>query len=235
MSRGAIAYAVAAGAFLAFHFATWITSLSYTSIAAATTLVTSNPVWISLLSWWWFKEKPTAKTAFGIAIALMGGILISLGGVEGTTTATNPLLGNFLALVGSWAVSFYLLLGRQAQRQGLGVGAYAIVAYGTAALVLLPLPGLFGASYTGYPTLVYFYILLTALLPQLLGHTSINWALRWVSPTLITLSILFEPVCSSLLGYWLFAEVPTFWLLAGAVLVLIGVAIATLGLRPLSD
>lgn len=226
ISRRAIFYALAAGVFLAFHFATWITSLSYTSIAAATTLVTSNPLWISLLSWWWFGEKPTARTALGIAIALIGGIFISLGGMEGTASGTNPLLGNFLALVGSWAVSLYLLLGREAQRQGLAVGAYAIVAYGSAALVLLPLPGLFGASYTGYPTPVYFYILLTALLPQLVGHTSINWAVRWVSPTLITLLILFEPVCSSLLGYWLFAEVPTLWLLVGAVLLLLGVAIA---------
>jgi drug/metabolite transporter (DMT)-like permease len=229
ISRGSIAYACAAGVFLALHFATWITSLSYTSIAAATTLVTSNPLWVALLSWLWFGEKPTFRTALGIGVALMGGILISLAGVEGTTTSSNPLLGNLLALVGAWTVSFYLLLGREAQRQGLGLGGYGILAYGSAALVLLPLPGLFGASYVGFPSAVYFYILMTALLPQLVGHTSINWAVRWVSPTLVTLMILFEPVFASILGYWIFGEVPTFWVLVGALVLLIGVAIAALG------
>ncbi|MGB3560343.1 MAG: DMT family transporter [Geitlerinemataceae cyanobacterium] len=231
ISRSAIVYALAAGVFLAVHFATWITSLSYTSIAAATTLVTSNPLWVTLLSWLWFGEKPTFRTVLGIAIALTGGILISVGGTAQTATASNPLLGNFLALVGAWTVSFYLLLGREAQRQGLGLGGYGIVAYGSAALVLLPLPGLFGASYAGFPPVVYFYILMTALLPQLVGHTSINWAVRWVSPTLITLMILFEPVCASILGYWIFGEVPTFWVLVGAVVLLMGVAIAALGAR----
>jgi drug/metabolite transporter (DMT)-like permease len=232
MSPGSIAYACAAGVVLALHFATWITSLSYTSIAAATTLVNTNPLWIALLSWVWFGEKPTFRTVLGMGIALIGGILIGLGGAEGTAVGSNPFLGNFLALAGSWGVSFYLLLGREAQQRGLGIGGYAIVAYGSAALVLLPLPGLFGASYAEYPLAVYFYILLTALLPQLVGHTSINWAVRWASPTLVTLAILFEPVCASILGYWVFGEVPTFWVFVGALVLLIGVAIAALGARP---
>lgn len=235
ISRGSIAYACAAGVVLAFHFATWITSLSYTSIAAATTLVNTNPLWIALLSWVWFREKPTFQTVLGMGIALIGGILIGLGGVEGTAIGSNPLWGNFLALVGAGAVSFYLLLGREAQRRGLGLGGYAIVAYGSAALVLLPLPRLFNTSYAGYPTAVYFYILLTALLPQLVGHTSLNWAVRWASPTLVTLTILFEPVFASVLGYWIFGEVPTFWVFVGALVLLIGVAIAALGLRSRSD
>jgi drug/metabolite transporter (DMT)-like permease len=228
LSPRAVVYALAAGVVLALHFALWITSLSYTSIAAATTLVNTTPLWMALLSWIGFGEKPTLRTVLGMGIASIGGIFIGLGGTDGTTVGNHPLLGNFLALAGSWAVSFYLLLGREAQRWGLGIGSYAIVAYGSAALVLLPLPRLFGASYIGYPPAVYFFILLTALLPQLVGHTSINWAMRWVSPTLITLMILFEPVCSSVLGYWVFGEVPTFWVFVGAVVLLMGVAIAAL-------
>jgi len=235
ISRGAIFYACAAGVILALHFAAWITSLSYTSIAAATTLVNTNSLWIALLSWLCFGEKPTWRMGLGMGIALTGGVLIGLGGVEGTVVGSNPLLGNFLALAGAWAVSAYLLLGREAQRRGLSLGGYAIVAYGSAALVLLPLPGLFGANYVGYPRAVYLWMLLTALLPQLVGHTSINWAVRWASPTLVTLSILFEPVCSSILGYWIFGEVPTLWVLVGAVVLLVGVAIAALGGHPRSD
>lgn len=224
VSRSAITCAVAAGLFLALHFATWITSLSYTSIAASTTLVTTNPLWVALLSWVGYKEVPTRRTAIGMAIALVGGLLVGVGG--GDSGGSQPLLGNALALVGSWTVSIYLLLGREAQRRGLGVGGYGIVAYSTAAIVLLPLPFLFGVGYTGYPPVVYLYSLLMALLPQVVGHTVLNWAVHWVSPTLVTLAILFEPVASSLLGFWVFGEVPTLRVWVGAVVLLLGVAIA---------
>jgi drug/metabolite transporter (DMT)-like permease len=79
----------------------------------------------------------------------------------------------------------------------MGIGGYSVVAYSVAALVLLPLPLAFGASYLGYPARVYFYIVLMALLPQLVGHTSINWSMRSLSPTLVTLVILFEPFFAS--------------------------------------
>lgn len=226
LQPGAIAYAVGAGACLALHFATWITSLSYTSIAASTTLVTSNPLWVGLLSWLWLGERPTRRTVLGIGVALVGGICIGLGDTGGTSPASNPLLGNGLALAGSWAVSLYLLLGRESQRRGMGIGGYSLVAYSVAALVLLLLPLAFGASYLGYPARVYFYIALMALLPQLVGHTSINWSMRSLSPTLVTLVILFEPVFASVLGYWTFGEMPSPLVFAGAPILLAGVAIA---------
>ena len=221
-------WAGAAGLCLALHFSTWITSLSFTSIAASTTLVTTNPVWVALFSWLWFKEKPSRLTVFGIAIALLGGILIALGD-QGGAYNSNPLLGDLLALVGAVMASLYLLFGRESQRQGLGLSVYIAVAYSTAALVLLPLPMLFGASYGGYPTVVYGYVGLMAVLSQLIGHTSFNWAVRWVSPTLITLIILAEPVGSSFLGYLIFGEVPASLVLLGAGVLLAGVATAVVG------
>lgn len=224
----AIGFAVGAGVALALHFATWITSLSYTSIAASTALVTTNPVWVALLSWLWFGEKPSRLTLLGTGIALSGGILIGMGGVETTHSGTNPLLGDGLALAGSWAASLYFLLGREAQRHGFSVGHYATVAYSVAAIALLPLPLLMGTSYTGYPALAYGYMVLMALLPQLVGHTSLNWSVRWLSPTIVTLAILFEPVASSLLGYLIFAEVPGLPVLVGAAVLLAGVAIAVI-------
>lgn len=229
--REAWGYAVAAGGFLAVHFATWITSLSYTSIAASTTLVTTNPVWVALLSWLWFKETPTRKTIFGIAIALFGSIIIALGGTDTAASGANPLLGDGLALVGAWAASLYFLLGREAQRHGMGIGGYVAVAYSFSALVLLPLPFIFGTSYAGYPSAVYVYVFLMALLSQAIGHTSCNWAVRWISPTIVTLAILLEPVSASLLGYLIFGELPTVLVLLGAVIILAGVAIAVLGTR----
>lgn len=231
LAPGALRYAAAAGLCLSLHFATWITSLSFTSIAASTTLVTTNPVWVALLSWLWWKEKPTRLTMTGIAVALAGGILIALGDVGAITPGNNPTLGNVLALIGAWMASLYLLLGREAQRRGLGIGSYVVVAYSTGALVLLPLPLLFGSNYVGYPVAVYLYILLMAIASQVLGHTSLNWAVRWISPTFVTLGILFEPVSSSLLGFLIFNEVPGWLVLIGAIVLLMGVALAVLGAR----
>jgi drug/metabolite transporter (DMT)-like permease len=128
-------------------------------------------------------------------------------------------------------VSFYFLLGRAAQQKGLGIGRHAVLAYSIAALVLMPLPTLFQTSYLGYPPTVYLCILLMALFPQLIGHTSFNWAVRWTSPTLVTLVILAEPVGSSLLAFLLFQENPGVSVFLGAAVILLGVGVAAWGQR----
>lgn len=226
-SSTAVKFAVGAGVALAAHFAAWISSLSYTSITASTTLVTTNPIWVAVLSWLWLKEKPTRATLGGIAIAVSGGMLI---GIDPTSqTGPNPFLGNGLALVGAGAASGYLLLGREAQRQGLSVQYYIAIAYTTAAILLLPLPLLCGASYFGYPNLTYLYILLLAVFPQLVGHTSFNWAMRHLPPTIVTLIILLEPVGATILAIAVFQERPGIQVILGAIVLLSGVAVAILG------
>ncbi|MEM8780179.1 MAG: DMT family transporter, partial [Cyanobacteria bacterium P01_G01_bin.49] len=150
VTSSAYYYAIGAGVTLALHFACWITSLSFTSIAASTTLVTTNPVWVAILSWLWLKEKPTKLTSLGIIIALGGSILIALGDSKGIAPGSNPILGNILALMGAWMVSLYLILGKEAQHQGLTVSSYIVIVYMTAALLLFPLPLIFGYGYTGY-------------------------------------------------------------------------------------
>ncbi|WP_117237951.1 DMT family transporter [Thermus sediminis] len=227
--RAGLPWAVAAGVALALHFAFWITSLSYTSVAASTALVTTNPVWVTLFGWLLFGDKPTGLTLLGVGVALLGGLLIGLGDAHGG--AENPPLGNLLAVLGALATSFYFLLGREAQRRGLSLLEYVRVAYTAAFLTLLPLPYLFGGAYGGHPPVVYLYILLMALLPQLVGHTSFNWATRHVSPVLVTLAILFEPVGAGLLAFLLFGELPGLQVLLGALVLLLGVGLAVLGGR----
>lgn len=231
ISWRSFSYAAAAGLCLALHFATWITSLSFTSIAASTTLVTTNPIWVTILSWLWLHQKTTRLTVAGIAIAVAGSIFIALEDANAIHAGSNPLLGDALALMGAIMASLYLLLGRQAQRQGLGISSYIAVAYTTAAVVLIPFSLLAGSSYFGYPSVVYLYILLMAVFPQIVGHTSFNWALRWISPTLVTLMILFEPVGASFLGFLIFGEVPSPFVLLGAVVLLAGVATAVIGAK----
>lgn len=221
-------WGIGAGVTLSIHFAAWITSLSYTSIAASTVIVTTNPIWISLLAWWGWKERLSLMTGIGMAIALLGGIQIVSGDFE-INTGNNPLLGDFLALIGAWMVSLYFLLGREAQRQGLTLNQYIVVAYSTAALILLPFPWLFQGGYGGFPLEVYGYVLLMAIFPQLIGHTTFNWAIGKLSPTIVALIILCEPIGSSLLGIILFQEIPSFQVILGGIVILLGVAIAIIG------
>ncbi|NJL84027.1 MAG: DMT family transporter [Chloroflexaceae bacterium] len=223
--------AILAGIALGLHFAAWITSLSLTSIAASTVLVTTSPLWVVLLSWLCLGEKPTPLTVAGIAIAFSGGILVALTAGNSAGIQDNPLLGNTLALLGAIMASFYLICGREAQRLGLTTSAYIAIAYGSAAILLLPLPGLMGTSYWGFNGKVYIYLGLLALIPQVIGHTSFNWAVRWLSPTVVTLAILGEPIGSSLLGWLIFAEIPSLWVGLGGLLVLTGVAIAATQLK----
>ena len=229
VSLKAYGFAIAAGISLAAHFATWISSLAFTSIAASAAIVTTNPVWVALLCWWWYREKLTRLTILGIAIALVGGAVIAYGESGQGGHYPNALWGDGLALVGSWLASLYILWGREAQKQGLAIGQYILVAYGSAALFLLPFPLLDSQGYGGYPLSVYGYVLLMALFPQLIGHTSFNWAVRWIAPTFITLVILFEPLGSSLLGWLIFTEIPPLTVITGGLILLVGVAIAVIG------
>ncbi len=226
-NQPAIAYAAGAGLALAAHFVAWITSLNYTSITASTVLVTTTPIWTTLICGLVLKEPITRSTILGIAIAFCGGLLIATDHSP-IPANTNPLLGNTLALCGAIMATIYLLLGRSAQQRGLSTSHYIRLAYSIAALVLLPLPLLAGTSYFGYPPVTYLWFLLLAIVPQLLGHTSFNWAMRYLSPSLVTLAILAEPIGASLLGYLFFQEMPTAQTLQGSGIILVGITIASL-------
>ncbi|MGB5711507.1 MAG: DMT family transporter [Waterburya sp.] len=218
-------YAIAAGVCLGIHFATWITSLAYTSIAASTVLVTTNPIWVGLFSWWWYQEKLTRQNIVAIGIALIGGMIIAIADSNSNGSYGNPILGDILALIGAVMSSLYIIFGSQAQRIGLNTGNYIAIAYSTAALCLFPLPFLYDTSYFGYAGKVYLYVFLMAVMSQVVGHTSLNWAVRWISPTLVSLSLLFEPVVASLVGAIVFDEIPSCYSLLGGLIILLGIAI----------
>ena len=224
--------AIAAGVCLALHFASWITSLSFTSVAASTTLVTTTPLWLVLISWIGWRERPGRLTLIGIGIALTGGLAIAGGDVAGQQLGSQPLLGNGLALIGAWMVSAYLLLGQAAQKQGLTLGQYILIAYGTATLGLLPIVVGDRQTIAQYPPEIYGYGLLMALIPQLIGHTSLNWSVRHLSPTLVSLWVLTEPLAASGFAWLFFQEVPSVSVLSGGGLILVGVACSIVGQSP---
>lgn len=217
---------IGAGLLLAVHFATWITSLSYTTVAASVSLVATIPLWVALLSWAFLRRSPTLTVLAGVLLAVGGGAIIGFGDALGRTatpSAPAPLIGDALAIVGAVAGAGYLLLGRLAQQRGLALDAYVGVAYAVAALALAPLPACAGASYLAYPAATFGWIALLALVPQLVGHTGINYAMKHLDPTRVATATLLEPVGAGVLAYLLFTEVPTAVTLAGAAVVLVGV------------
>lgn len=220
-SRNTVLTALAAGVLLAVHFATWLSSLQYTTVAASVTLVTTAPIWVALLAWIG-GVRPTAGVGFGLALAVAGGVLIGFGDLQG---GSAPLLGDALALIGAIAVAGYLLLGRRAQRTGLSTSAYVFLAYATAAVVLIPLPWLLGVPYLAWPASTWGWIVAMALVPQLIGHTGLNWANRHLDPTVVATVTLLEPIGAGVLAWLLFTEVPGRLTLLGAPVLLVGVAL----------
>ena len=225
-TRQTLLYSVLAGLFLGGHFATWITSLSYTSVAASVSLVASQPLWVALLGWLFLGLAPSFLVLLGVLLAIAGGALIGFGDFG---SGSAPLLGDALAVTGALCGAAYLLLGRAAQRQGLSLNAYVGVAYSVAALVLLPLPWLLGVPYVGYELATFAWIALLALIPQLVGHTGVNYAMKYLPPTLVATAVLLEPIGASLFALLLFREVPPLTTLIGAFVLLLGVLLTVQG------
>jgi drug/metabolite transporter (DMT)-like permease len=205
LSARQVAMALLAGLCLALHFATWISSLEYTSVASSTALVTTNPLWIGLASFVLFRERPGAMMAGGIALSLAGSLAIFWSDSQGGAGQAQSLLGNTLALIGSWCFSAYLLIGRRL-RAGLGLPAYIWLAYGAAALFLVAASLAGGVELGEQSALAWAVLLAMALGPQLLGHTAYNWSLRHVSATFVAVVTLGEPVGSALMAFLVFGE-----------------------------
>lgn len=220
-----LALALASGALLAVHFWSWITSLEYTSVASSTVLVTTNPLWVGLASLVLLREKLGAGTAAGLLLSLAGMLLTFAADANVATPAPDAALGNALALVGAVSASGYLLIGR-ALRARLSLLAYVAIAYGTAALLLCLAALLTGAALHGHSPSAWLFLLLLALGPQLIGHTTFNWSLRRMSATFVALAILGEPIGSAILAWAVLGEGFTPAQLGGFALLLLGIFLA---------
>lgn len=230
ISRRQLGLGLAAGLCLAAHFGTWISSLEYTSVASSTALVTTNPLWIGLVSFVLFGEKPGRAMLLGIGLSLTGSLLIFLSDSQHAAAGSNSLLGNTLALVGSWCFSAYLLIGRRL-RAGLTLTLYIWLAYGIAALFLFAAASGSGAPLTGFALVGWAALAGMALGPQLVGHTSYNWSLKHVSATFVAVVTLGEPIGSALMAFVFFGETLAPLQAVGFGLLLSGIYLAARGER----
>jgi drug/metabolite transporter (DMT)-like permease len=232
LDRADLARLAASGMFLAVHFALWNASLGLTTVAAATTLVSSAPLFVGLGSIL-LGEPPTARAWAGIVLATAGAVVIGAGDAIANGSVgggSAALLGDVLAFGGAVAMAAYLLLGRVARRR-LPVSTYAASVYGVAAAVLLPACLLTGSDLGGYEAASWLALAGVVAGPQLLGHTVFNGLLASVSASLVAVVMLLEPVVATGLAWWLFGELPGPSLWAGAPMVLAGVWLATTGSR----
>lgn len=240
LTRSELLLGLLSGVFLAIHFATWISSLEYTSVASSVVLVSTGPLWVALFSPIFLKEPLTKPVLVGMFLALLGGTVIGLSDScsitpQGNGLACPPLtefvqgkafLGNFLALAGAWAVAGYLMIGRRL-RGGMTLIPYIFIVYGIAAIVLLAIMSVAGQSPGGFSPITYLWILLLALVPQLIGHSTYNWALRYLPAALVSITTLGEPIGSAILAYFILRERPTLLTILGGIFILTGIYVSS--------
>lgn len=214
---------ILSGILLACHFAFWISSLDYTSVMSSAVLVSTNPFFVALASVLILKEPLRRWNVVGLLIAAVGGALVGLGDMG--QGGAESLQGDALALLGAVTVSGYLLIGRRLRRS-LSLLPYITLVYTTAAVVLLAVALAMHTSLLGYSPTGYVLIILLAIGPQLIGHSSYNWALKYVSATLVTVTVLAEPIGATVLAIPILAQVPSPLKLAGGGLILMGIYFA---------
>ena len=191
-----------AGISLAFHFILWFESLNYTSVASSVVLVTLQPLFAFIGTYLFFKEKLTLLAIAGGVTAVAGSIVISWGDFRISGMA---LWGDLLALTACAMVTGYLLFGQNIRKR-LDLIPYTFIVYGIAALTLVIYNLVLRYPFFSYPGSDWGYFLLLAIFPTLLGHSLLNWAVKWVSVNVISMSILFEPIGASILAYVILGE-----------------------------
>ena len=238
LTRRQMVLIIFSGVFLAFHFAAWITSLEYTTVASSVVLVSTTPLWVGILAPLVLRERLHAAVAAGLVIALIGGILVGVSEAceltaQGLTCPPGPAfwqaessIGNLLALAGALCAAAYLLVGRSL-RPTLSLIAYITMVYGVAAIALVFMALFSGQQLAGFPPVTYLFFLALAVFPQLLGHSSFNYGLRYLSVAFVSVALLGEPIGSTALAFLILKETPSFLEIAGGVVILVGIYIAT--------
>jgi len=210
------------GLLLSLHFALWITSLKYTSVASSVVLVTTHPIFAGVGGLLFLKERLGLSLILGIALSVLGSGLIGYGD---TGLSKQALMGDGLALLGAMAASGYLLVGRK-MRKEQDLFSYIFPVYSTAGLILILFSLIFQNPFFGYSSSTYFYLFLLALIPQLIGHTTFNWALKYLPVSMVAIAILGEPIGSTFLAYFILGEGLTIWKILGGISIFAGILVA---------
>ena len=207
------------GVFLAFHFILWFESLNFTSVACSTVLVTLQPLFAFIGTYILFKERLSKKAILCGITAVIGSVVISWGDFA---ISGNALIGDMLALIACALITVYLLFG-QTVRQRLSLITYTFVVYSISSITLLIYVLLMDEPLVGYDLSNWMFFILLAIIPNLLGHTLFNWSLKWLSTSIISIAILFEPVGATILAYLILNETIYWSQTIGGLIVITGI------------
>ncbi len=210
---------VGVGVVLALHFASWITSLSFTTVASSVIFVHIDPIFVAAISHFVFKERIGRGTLLGIAVAFAGATIIAVGD---SGVGEVSLYGDLLALVGAVMLGLYILIGRRI-RQSHDLVSYVTPVYATSAVVLVLGSLATGTMLAPFPLREYLLFLAIAVVPMIFGHTVYNWALRYVEAPIVSISLLGEPVGATILAYIFLNEMPSTLTLVGGSITLVGI------------
>ncbi len=207
------------GLFLGIHFATWISSLNFTSVASSVLLVNTHPVMVFLISRFVLKEGGSKREFLFVLVTVVGSSILSWGDIG---RGSNVLLGDILAVIGAFAVGAYMVLGRIV-RQRMGVAKYTLIVYGTSSLTLLLMSSAAGLSFYPYPLREFLLFFGLAFVCTILGHSIYSWALKYVPSTFLSVTVLIEPVAAGIMAFFLFGEIPSLLNGIGACIILYGI------------
>ena len=217
--------AIGSGLALALHFTLWFASLRQTSVASSVLLVSTHPVFVAIGSVLILRERLSRPLVAGIAVALAGGLVIGLADLR---SGTPTVLGDLLAVGGGACFAVYVLIGRRLQRTA-SLLDYVAVSYGVAGLLVLIAALASRESLFGFRPASYAYLSLLALVPQLIGHSTFNWALRHLPASKVSALVLGEPLGAAILAYAIFGEAPSWQGALGAVTILVGIYVSQRG------
>ena len=212
---------VLSGVFLSFHFSFWIYSLQYTTVASSVVIVNMNAIFVGILSYLLFGEKQSIALVLGIIAAVVGCFILTVFDEDFKGFIIDQpgiFLGNMLALSGSFASSFYLLIGSRV-RQHVNLVSYVIIVYSAATGLLVLACLLAGIHFFGYRPASYLCLLLMAVFPQLIGHSSFNWVLKTMKSSIVAVTKMGEPICSAIFAYLIFSETVNLPQLGGIIII----------------
>ncbi len=220
ISKNDLKFFFLSGLFLALHFYTWITSLRFTSIMSSTVLVTTNPIFVSIFSYFLFKKKIKKRTFLAIILSIIGIILMSYG----FSFSTN-LKDNLLALFGALFASLYIISDYYLRKK-YDLIDIVFPVYLVSFLILLSLSFSLNIKLYPLPLREYLLFFLIALIPQVIGHSIINYSLKFFSPVFISLAILGEPLGATIFGIIFFKEIPKVLEIIGGLFIITGIIIS---------
>jgi len=231
LSRRDAAAAVVAGIALAVHFAAWFESLAWTTVAASTTLVQTQPIFVALGAYALLGEVIDRRIVVGIGATVVGAVAMALADPSASVAVGDDAsVGNALAVLGAATGAGYFLAGRSI-RQRVSLFPYVTVVYAACAATLLGVVLVRGHPLVAYPPREWLLFLGLAVGPGVLGHTVVNWALEHVRSTVVSVTLLGEPVGATLLAAALLGEVPAPLTLVGGAIVLAGVYVTSTARR----